>query len=232
MPRPAVHLSIPEPCHESWDAMTPADSGRHCAACQQVVVDFTQMSDAEVVAFLAQQPHVSCGRFGDDQLDRPLLGTLPPAPRWWRWLTAAATTFGLGSWLGHPAQAQTNWNLPGGLPRPTPTPDSAVAKDAPAAAAPPDSIRIYGTVHNRWGRPLNKARVRVRLNTTELTTYTNPLGYFTLTVPATQLPEEPRLSVMHLPHRSQSISLDHQQHHAYHFFLKRRRRIVMAGKFR
>ena len=42
----------PATCAESWDAMAPTDVGRHCASCQTQVVDFTRMSDGEVVAFL------------------------------------------------------------------------------------------------------------------------------------------------------------------------------------
>ena len=36
-------FTIPEPCHESWGDMTPAERGRHCAVCDKVVVDLTSM---------------------------------------------------------------------------------------------------------------------------------------------------------------------------------------------
>jgi hypothetical protein len=48
-------LSIPKPCAESWDAMTPTAAGRYCARCQTEVVDFTRMSEAEMLAFMASR---------------------------------------------------------------------------------------------------------------------------------------------------------------------------------
>ncbi len=47
----SVH--IPTPCPESWDAMTPTDVGRHCAACAKTVVGFTPMSQDKILAYLA-----------------------------------------------------------------------------------------------------------------------------------------------------------------------------------
>ena len=87
-------LTIPTPCHESWAAMTPAAQGRHCAACNKVVLDFTQKSDAEILALLRRVAK-PCGRFRADQLQRPLLPPPVPAPRWRTWLAAAATVWGL-----------------------------------------------------------------------------------------------------------------------------------------
>lgn len=40
-------LQIPTPCHESWDGMTPAGNGRHCATCNHVVIDIASMPVAE-----------------------------------------------------------------------------------------------------------------------------------------------------------------------------------------
>jgi hypothetical protein len=65
-----LQLSIPEPCHENWEHMTPTDKGRFCAACQKDVVDFTNMSNAALIAFFRKKTTGSvCGRFYNDQLD-------------------------------------------------------------------------------------------------------------------------------------------------------------------
>jgi len=65
-----IHLSIPRPCHENWDAMTPSDKGRFCASCQKTVIDFTNMSDRQLAAFFKKPPSSVCGRVYDDQLNR------------------------------------------------------------------------------------------------------------------------------------------------------------------
>jgi|GEM_PF-5922451 len=89
MPQPATILRVPQPCPESWAAMTPTAAGRHCAACQKTVVDFTQKTDAEILAYLAHAGRGNtCGRFRKEQLGRPLRPVLPvpPATRWQAWL--------------------------------------------------------------------------------------------------------------------------------------------------
>lgn len=47
-------LHIPTPCHESWDAMTPTSTGRHCAACNHTVLDVTELPVAEGRQVLAE----------------------------------------------------------------------------------------------------------------------------------------------------------------------------------
>ncbi|SNR73718.1 hypothetical protein SAMN06269173_10634 [Hymenobacter mucosus] len=59
--------------------MTPAPGGRHCAACNKVVVDFTRLSEAEAVAYLKQHPG-ACGRFRSEHVN--------PLPNWASWLAA------------------------------------------------------------------------------------------------------------------------------------------------
>jgi hypothetical protein len=97
MPQRATTISVPQPCAESWAAMTPASGGRHCAACQKTVMDFTQKTDAEILAYFAQATGKTCGRLGSNQLNRPLgpdLGTRPAA-HWRTWLALVVGAWGL-----------------------------------------------------------------------------------------------------------------------------------------
>jgi hypothetical protein len=47
-------IRVAEPCHESWENMQPAEKGRFCDSCQKTVIDFTKMSDAELISFFEQ----------------------------------------------------------------------------------------------------------------------------------------------------------------------------------
>ena len=68
------HITIANPCHEDWNTMTPAQQGRHCAACQKQVTDFTTMSDEQMLAFFTRSTEsVMCGRFLPAQLNRELI---------------------------------------------------------------------------------------------------------------------------------------------------------------
>ena len=51
----SILLHIPEPCHENWDAMTPQDKGRHCQSCNKIVVDFSVMTDRQVLDYFKIQ---------------------------------------------------------------------------------------------------------------------------------------------------------------------------------
>jgi hypothetical protein len=67
-----MRISIENPCHEDWQAMTPETQGRFCGACEKTVVDFTTMSDAEILQYFSK-PDVgkTCGRFRVEQLAEP-----------------------------------------------------------------------------------------------------------------------------------------------------------------
>lgn len=68
-----IQLTIPKPCHENWDAMTPVEKGRFCGSCQKQVVDFSTMSDRQIAEFFKKPSTGSvCGRFMSDQLDRDI----------------------------------------------------------------------------------------------------------------------------------------------------------------
>ena len=101
-------ITVPQPCAESWAAMTPTSTGRHCAACQKNVVDFTLKTDTEILALLAQASAGSvCGRFRTEQLARPLRELAAPArSRWRNWLAAALAVWATREGLSSAAGAQ------------------------------------------------------------------------------------------------------------------------------
>ena len=63
-------ITIPKPCHEDWNKMTPDGNGRFCLSCSKTVVDFTSMFLNEIQHFFIQnQNNKICGRFRKSQLD-------------------------------------------------------------------------------------------------------------------------------------------------------------------
>jgi hypothetical protein len=184
--RPAASLHIPQPCHESWDAMTPAAQGRHCAGCQKTVVDFTHKTDAEILALLAGAAGGrTCGRFAAGQLGRPLQRAAPAAPtaaRWRTWLAAAGALWGLREGVGTDAKAQApvEWRARywGG---PAPAELAAVKKQSDDMSRVDTVVRgvvLDSTTHE--GLP----GVTVLFKGTTIGVPTDASGQFRLTIPA------------------------------------------------
>lgn len=75
----AIQISIPQPCSEDWQKMTPQDQGRYCDTCKKCVVDFTGFTDRQLYDYYMQHANEKiCGRFHNTQLNRPI--TIPPQP--------------------------------------------------------------------------------------------------------------------------------------------------------
>ncbi len=66
-------LNISTPCNERWENFTPTATGGFCGSCQKNVIDFTNMSEAALVAYfnnLPSQDGHMCGSFRKDQLQK------------------------------------------------------------------------------------------------------------------------------------------------------------------
>lgn len=66
--RDSIKLSIPQPCAERWENFTVTPHGGFCSSCSRTVVDFTTMSDEQVLAYFKATKEHTCGRFRGDQL--------------------------------------------------------------------------------------------------------------------------------------------------------------------
>lgn len=67
-----MKLTIPKPCHENWDAMTPDEKGKFCSVCSKTVRDFTIVSDEEILDVFSDSAENICGNFNESQLNRDL----------------------------------------------------------------------------------------------------------------------------------------------------------------
>jgi len=86
-------LGIPEPCHQSWQQMTAVEGGRHCESCCKTVVDFTKMTNDEVINYLSISRKV-CGRIHEHQMSSINLQLAARQSQnnggWAKWVMAAA----------------------------------------------------------------------------------------------------------------------------------------------
>ena len=151
--------------------MSPTATGRHCAACAKIVVDFTLKTDAEILAYLAGAAGSrTCGRFAAGQLTRPLQRAVPvaPAARWRAWLAAIVAVWAAREGAATEAKAQTatEWRARyqgGPVPAPSPalpapeTPALTAAKllntiVLPSAISP--AVITMGMVSSQRGTPV------------------------------------------------------------------------------
>ncbi len=159
-----INLSIPQPCHENWQAMTTADKGRFCNSCQKKVFDFTLSSDRDIVKAFEQNNNL-CGRFLDTQLHRDLVMPKKKSSLWLATTTALISLVGLNE-----AASQEK----------TPTEQTEVKHLLGKPAAPKvenEEIKVSGIVADESG-PLPGANIVVK--GTKVSAQTNFDGKFSI----------------------------------------------------
>lgn len=94
-----MYIQILNPCNENWGQMTPTEKGRFCEACQKQVIDFSVLTDIEIVETLLRNPY-ACGRFHKKQLNKeypypvpPRIAVYSPVSKWTKRFLAAAMLF-------------------------------------------------------------------------------------------------------------------------------------------
>lgn len=64
-------ISIPKPCNENWNSMSPNKNGRFCNSCNKTVIDFTKMNNPEIQKYFTEnlgQERI-CGHFKLNQIE-------------------------------------------------------------------------------------------------------------------------------------------------------------------
>jgi hypothetical protein len=172
MSKPTI-LHIASPCHEEWNSMTQAQQGKFCSLCQKAVVDFTNMTDEQVLAFFRKPSRDAiCGRMNRGQLGRPMLVPRKRFP-WIKYFFHFAIPAMLASVRGEAQEKQ----------KPVAKAESSVKEKEPyvlgnTVCMIDRSIRVKGKIVDEFGDPIAGSSVMV--NGTSYSTATDTLGNFSL----------------------------------------------------
>ncbi|MCP9761709.1 hypothetical protein EGI31_01995 [Lacihabitans soyangensis] len=65
-------LNITSPCSEKWSEMNQMDGGKYCLNCSKKVIDFTNLTDKEIVELILKSDSKICGHLKKNQTGRAL----------------------------------------------------------------------------------------------------------------------------------------------------------------
>lgn len=177
-----IKINIENPCHESWDNMLQEEKARpdgsvgldkFCNACQKSVVDFSKMSNEQIINFLNNTNEKVCGRIAKHQLNVPISNYVPnKTPFFNRYVAGFLLALGFYT----PAHAQ-------GVKDPTES-HKTLGEIAAKPAVPSDKkLTINGRVlDGKTKKPIANALVSIAGS--DITATTDKHGNYTLMVPA------------------------------------------------
>lgn len=90
-----LKLSIPTPCHENWNDFSKTSTGGFCESCQKNVIDFSGMSDEEIINYFSKPSKNTCGKFRKSQIREYYLSDKSQKPTKTKWLAAGLFTFSM-----------------------------------------------------------------------------------------------------------------------------------------
>ena len=198
----SLKITIPEPCSEDWNQMTPTQKGAFCKSCAKEVVDFTSTSKSELARKIKHGQNL-CGRFKASQLNTQL----PSVSRSKFQRNAAMLGFTSLLSLSNPLAAQekkandTIFISTGPVIKdtvsctdlkPAPPPVVGRIKVEPQAN---HSITIKGTVGDG---EMALPGVTIKLLGTEIETYSDFDGLYTLSVTKATLKEGQQLEFTYI----------------------------------
>jgi hypothetical protein len=142
-----IQISIPAPCHEGWQNMTPVEKGRFCASCQKTVLDFTYLSDNEIINLVNKNDNL-CGRINTSQLNRNLIVTKRTSNYFGYFATSVLAFLGLGT-----------ENL---VAQEKPVTEQTDSKYLNKAIDSVKNITVSGVVTDYEGKPLRDVSVSIK----------------------------------------------------------------------
>jgi hypothetical protein len=159
-----IQLQIPEPCHEDWNNMSATEQGRFCMACKKEVIDFSAMTDREILRHISSAVTGVCGRADNAQLNRVLTSAPEPRKLWWRyWMGIAASIVMIVSKSNAQVKTPTEIiTLAPTLIKGDTAVEIVVGRIAPAPKKNKGMLIIYGSVLDNSNNPIPYASVKLK----------------------------------------------------------------------
>lgn len=223
-----LQLSIPEPCHQDWNDMSPNEQGRFCGSCAKTVIDFSAMTDTQLILYFENLKNENvCGRVYPDQLNRSISTMQAPRKKiiwYWQYLIAFFMMFG----KGQQAKAQGKIVLPttqqpdttketpetvhiimGGMRRrPLPPKTKAIAATLPQyfitdeKQQPIAGASVQLLPQGTWLVSDSNGRINLGLNHTIKSLRISSIGFEEKTIALKQIPEN---NIIQLTAKAQSL---------------------------
>ncbi|MCB0699525.1 MAG: carboxypeptidase regulatory-like domain-containing protein [Chitinophagales bacterium] len=162
-----IQISIPQPCNEDWNKMTPQEKGRFCDSCQKCIIDFSRYSDKELYEYLIENAGKKlCGRFRSSQLNRSILPPAQPHSTLYKWMIAAGMALVFTAVPDSPVFAQA------------PHTQEQISHTDKQPNSTGKNVQITGKVHSYDGAIVSKATVIISYGGITNQTTTNEHGEY------------------------------------------------------
>ncbi len=205
-------LTIPKPCSEDWNKMSPTQKGAFCKSCSKEVIDFSNTSKMELSRKIKKGENI-CGRFKPSQLNTPL-----PSVHKNQWKRNAAI-------LGFTSVLSVATPMAAQEKEPTPTHQTETIVMGRVAHQPviKDSITLRGNVKDHAAIVPG---ANVYLKGTNYITKTDLNGNFQLTLPNNALLVAETLVISYLGYENIEMKVTAQTKFIKAKFLEQELRIM------
>ena len=105
-----VKLQFEYRCDQNWNSMRRTEVGRFCNQCNRNIIDFSIMSDTEIINYLKTHKEI-CGKLHESQLDRALIQSdLKRRKGWVRWASLIFSAIASSSLIAQNTTTPINTN--------------------------------------------------------------------------------------------------------------------------
>ncbi|CAM3877780.1 carboxypeptidase regulatory-like domain-containing protein [Mucilaginibacter galii] len=198
-----TQITQPQPCHESWAGMSATENGRFCSSCSKNVIDFTSMTNQQIIDHLSASGNNTCGRIYTGQfaaVNAELSTPQLPKAGLWKRLMLALALFSFVQQVKAQAPVSKAKTVQSQY-------DQITVGEVMVESPVNKSTVITGKVVDEQGKPL--AEVTIVAN--KQSVITDAAGNFRLSVPAVT----PSFEVRHIGYQTKTVKIGKQTSKKY-----------------